>query len=86
MRSWKYYEAELLLFENQSLASSTLLSKINWRCSKKMYKKVRLFKWGYVINDIENELETENRSHRYDINRPRPTQDINILDIKCVSV
>ena len=51
-----------------------------------MYKKVRLFKWGYVINDIENELETENRSHRYDISRPRPTQDINILDIKCVSV
>ena len=30
-----------------------------------MYQKqVRLFKWGYMINDNENETENENRSHR----------------------
>ena len=38
-----------------------------------MYKKqVRLFKWGYTINDNKNDAENEkNRSHRYDITRAR---------------
>ena len=38
-----------------------------------MYKKqVRLFKRGYMINDNKNDAENEkNRSHRYDITRPR---------------
>ena len=37
-----------------------------------MYKKQeRLFKWGYMINDNENKLKMKNRSHRYDINKPR---------------
>ena len=38
-----------------------------------MYKKqVRLFKWGYMINDNKNDAENEkNRSHRYDITRAR---------------
>ena len=37
-----------------------------------MYKKQELlFKWGYMINDIENKLKMKNRSHRYDLNKPR---------------
>ena len=28
----------------------------------------------------------QNRSHRYDINRPRPRHVINILNVKCVTV
>ena len=30
-----------------------------------MYQKqVSLFKWGYMINDNENETENESRSHK----------------------
>ena len=30
-----------------------------------MYKKqVRLFKWGYMINDNENEAENEKKDHK----------------------
>ena len=37
-----------------------------------MYEKqIRLFKWGYILNDNENETENEKRWHRYDINRHR---------------
>ena len=35
-------------------------------------KQVRLFQRSYMINDNENEAENEKRSHKYDINRPRP--------------
>ena len=53
-------EAELSLFWNYSLSSSTLSSKNNRRYSKKMCKKqVRLFWWRYMINDIENETKNE---------------------------
>ena len=31
-----------------------------------------LHSWIYTINYIENEGESEKRSHRYDINTPRP--------------
>ena len=41
----------------------------HWEIFLKMYKKqVRLFKWGYVINDNENEAGNE----KYNINRSRP--------------
>ena len=35
---------------------------------------------------IKMRLKMKDRSHKYDINRPRPRQDINILYTKCVSV
>ena len=53
-------EAEIFLFENYSLSSSTLSSKKNKRYSKKCKKnRVRMF-WVYMINDTENETENEN--------------------------
>ena len=39
-----------------------------------------------MINDMKMMLKMKNRSHRYDINRPSPRMDTNILNIKCVSV
>ena len=36
-----------------------------------MYKKqLCLVKWSYMINDKDHEAKNENRSHRYEINRP----------------
>ena len=59
-------EAELFLFENYSLSSSTLSSKNN-RFSKKMHKKKeRLFKTGCTM---KMRLEMKRQIH---INRPRP--------------
>ena len=53
-------EAELLLFENHSLSTSTLSSNNNRRYSKKRTKKqVRLFKQDYMINGNKNEAENE---------------------------
>ena len=40
-------EAELRLFENHSLFSSTLSPKNNRKYLKNTKKQVRLFKWGY---------------------------------------
>ena len=51
----QHLEAELLLFENYLLSSSTFSSKNNRRYSKKWgLFKIRLLKWGYMINDTEN--------------------------------
>ena len=51
-------EAELLLFENYSLSSSTLSSKNNRsfskKCIKTFSKKVCLLQWGYINNNNEN--------------------------------
>ena len=47
-------EAELLFYENYSLSSSTSSSK-----KKRQKKRIPLFKCGYMINDNENEAETE---------------------------
>ena len=56
----QHAEAELWLLENYGVSSSTLSSKDSRSYSKKMCKKqVRLFKWGYMINDNENEAEYE---------------------------
>ena len=46
-------EAEPLFSEKYSLSSSTSSSK------KKKKKRIPLFKCGYMINDNENEAETE---------------------------
>ena len=52
--------AELLLFENFSYSSSTLLSKNNMAYSKIQAKKqVCLFSWDYAINHDENGDENE---------------------------
>ena len=61
-------------------------SKNKRRYSKINYKKqIPLFKCGYMINENEAEIEKV-RSHRYDINRPMPDMDTNIINIKCVSI
>ena len=39
-----------------------------------------------MIDYDENKAQMQNRSHRYDINRPRPGHGTNILIIKCVPV
>ena len=52
------FEAELLLFENYWVFSSTLSYKVIY--NKKIYKnQVWLFKWGYIINYNENEAQNE---------------------------
>ena len=65
-------EAELLLFENYSKSSSTLSSKKIGHVLKNkqkikcvcIHKIIRL-----IIMKIK--MKMKNRSHRYDINRPR---------------
>ena len=71
-------EAELLLSENHSLCSFTLSSKNNRRYSKKCAKTsvsilIGLYMINYDENETENKMKMKNRSHRYDMNRPRPT-------------
>ena len=52
----QHSEAELLLFENYSHSSSTLLSKDNRTYSRKEAKEqVCLHSWDYAINHNENE-------------------------------
>ena len=55
----QHAEAELLLLENYVVSSSTLSSKDNRRYSKKCAKKVRLFKWEYMVNGKENEAKNK---------------------------
>ena len=51
--------AEFLLFENFALCYPRYHSKIIGDIIKNVQKQVPLFKWGYMINDIENEAENE---------------------------
>ena len=73
VKSKNHLEAEFLLFESYSFHSSKLSSKNDRKYSKKICKN----KW-VSINDIigsgilKTRLKMKNRSHRYDINRPRP--------------
>ena len=69
----KHPEAELLLFEKNSHASSTLSSKNNRKYSKKQAKEqVCLYSWDYTVLIImKMKKKKKNRSHRYTINRPR---------------
>ena len=65
-------ESELLLFQNYLLFSSTLSPKKTRRYSRKYTKeKVRLFKEVIQLMTMKIRLEMKNRSHRYDINKPR---------------
>ena len=67
-------EAELLLFENYLLSSSTLSSKNNRAYSKKCAKKqVCLFVYfNEIIWLIITKVKKKSRSHKYHINRPTP--------------
>ena len=54
------HEAELLLFENYTLSSPMLSSKINKRYSVNVQKtRLCLFQWDHVINHNENKAENE---------------------------
>ena len=81
-------EAELLLLENYSLTSSSLSSKNNRRYSKKIIKNkyVCLNEVIWLIT-MKKMLKMKKRSHRYDINRPRPTNGHKYTKYKmCFSV
>ena len=67
-------EAELLLFETYSLSIPTLSYKNSWRYSKNLQKTSSYVCLSKVIKlmAIKMRLEMKNRSHRYDITRPRP--------------
>ena len=67
-------EAELSLFKNYSLSSSTLSSKNNTRYSEKCSRnKCVCFNDVIWLMSIKIRLKVKSRSQRYDINKPRPT-------------
>ena len=77
-------EAELLLFENYSLFSSTLSSKNNRRYSEKCVKNKYVYLNEVIwLMRIKMRLKMKIRSPRYDLGQD---MDKNILNIKCVSV
>ena len=64
-----------MVFENYSLSSSTVSSKNNKRHPKKCTKnKYVSFNKLVLLMAMKIRLEMKNRSHRYDINRPRQIQ------------
>ena len=66
-------ETKLLLLENYSLSSSALSYKNNRRYSKKCTKNMCVcFNEVILLMTLKMRLKMKNRSHRYDINRPRP--------------
>ena len=66
-------EAELSLFENYSLSSSTFSSKNNTRYFKNCTKaKCICFNEVIWLMGMKMRLKIKNRSQRYNINRPRP--------------
>ena len=71
-------EAELLLFENYLLSSSTLRSKNNRAYSKKCAKKqVCLFVYfNAIIWLIIMKVKKKGRSHKHDINRLMSTHGL----------
>ena len=65
-------EVELLIFENYLLSSPRLPSQNNWRYPKKCIKtKFVCFNEVIWLMTMKMGLK-KNRSHKYDINRPRP--------------
>ena len=79
-----YKQHLLLLFEIYFHFSSTLSFK-NIGTYSKTKELACLHSWDHTINHNENEDKMSNRSHIYDINRPRP-MDTNIVNIKSASV
>ena len=72
VKAKQHPEAELSLFENYLLFSSSLSSKNNTKYSKKC-TKIKYVCLNEVIRlmTMKMRLKMKNRSHRYDINRPR---------------
>ena len=68
-------EAELLLFENDSLSSCKLSSKNSRRYSKK-YTKTSASVLIRLLMTMKMRLKMKNRSHIYNINGPRPTHGL----------
>ena len=69
----QYPVAELLLFENYSISSSTLSFKNNRRYSKKCTKiKCVCLNEAIWLAKMKMRLKIKSTSHRFDINRPRP--------------
>ena len=81
-------EAELLLFESYSLSSFTLSTKNYKRYSKKCTKnKCVCFNEVIRLMTMKTRLEMKHRSHRYDINRPRPRHGHKCIKYKiCLSI
>ena len=70
----QYLEAELLLLRNYSLFSSTLSSKNNKRYSETCRSnKCVGFHMIIWLTTMKMRFKMKNRSHRYGINRPRPS-------------
>ena len=66
-------EAELFLFENYSLSSSTLPSKNKKRYSRKCTKnKCVCFNEVIWSMTMKTRMKNKSRSHKYNIERPRP--------------
>ena len=63
-------DAELLLFENYSRSSSMSSTKNNRTYSEKLEKRTSESVFIRLIL-IKMKINMENRSYRYDINRPR---------------
>ena len=70
MLSSKHPEAETFPLENDWHSSSALSSKIRRHILKKSKITMCLYSWDCTIN--HNEMKMKNKSHRYNINRPRP--------------
>ena len=70
----QHAKAELLLFENYSLSSSTLSSKNNRsnKYTKSKYVCLNEVTW---LTEMKLRLKMKHGSHRYDINRLRPRHE-----------
>ena len=84
----QHAEVDYLLFENYSFSSSTLLSKNNRRysrkCTKNKYVYLKVVIW---LMAMKTRLKMKRRSHRYDINRPRPRHGYEYTKYKiCLSI
>ena len=70
----QYLEAELLLLRNYSFSSSTLSSKNNKRYSETCTSnKCICFHMIIRLTTMKMRFKMKNRSHRYGMNRPRPS-------------
>ena len=78
-------QAEFFLLENYLLTPSSLPSRNNKRHSKKITKN-KYICLNAVIWLMKKMMKMKKRSHRFDINRPRPTNGHTYTKYKCFSV
>ena len=81
-------EAELLLLENYLLTSSSSSSKNDRSYSKKITRNKYVYLNEVIwLMTMKKMLKMKKRSHRYNINRPRPTNGHKYTKYKmCFSV